>query len=164
MYILIDTDKFELLAKHPNWMTLHQLGIICCPESTLVAPEDDLTGLEDFDLQMLYINLTNNLEAAPYDREIVERILFDYFTQLPETILDHAEVSRQAEFCLEYDVQGYCSFQPGQVVPSMEEGLWKPARLQHNAERESSVISLSRVVCSQPAIQASWAPGRGAKS
>ncbi|WPJ68514.1 hypothetical protein OMDBNIEC_00028 [Salmonella phage STP-SP5] len=164
MYILIDTDKFEVYAKHPNWMALHELGIICCPESTLVTPLNDLTGLDDVDLQMLYINLTDNLGAAPYDRETVERILFDYFTQLPETILDHTEVARQAEFCLEYDVQGYCSFQPGAVVPSMEEGLWKPARCQYNAERENSIISGSRVICEQPALQASWTPGRGAKS
>lgn len=164
MYVLIDTDKFELLAKHPNWLTLHQLGIICCPESTLVTPVDDLHDLEDVDLQMLYINLTENLGAAPYEREIVERILFDYFTQLPETIMDHAQISAQAEFCVEYDIQGYCSPQLGQYVPSMDEGLWKPARVQYNAEREGDIISGSRVVCEQPALQPAWTPGRGAKS
>lgn len=164
MYVLIDTDKMELLAKHPNWMTLHQLGIIMCPESTLVTPIEDYGSLEDIDLQMFYINLTGNLGAAPYDRQIVERILSDYINELPETTLDHTEACKQAEFCIEYDVQGYCSFQAGQVVPSMEEGLWKPLSCTYNPERENSIVSGAGVVLQLSGLQAQWTPGRGAKS
>lgn len=164
MYVLIDTDKMELLAKHPNWMTLHQLGIIICPESTLVTPVDNLNDLDDIQAQLLYINLTDNLNGAPYEREIVNHILSDCFAQLPETALDHAEACAQAEFCVEYDIQGLCSFQPGQMVPSMEEGLWESLRCERNAERENAIISGSWVVPCTAALQPAWSPGRGARS
>lgn len=164
MYVLIDTDKCELLAKHPNWMTLHQLGIICCPESTLVTPLEDLKELEDISIQLLYINLTNNLNGAPYEREIVNHIVSTYLNELPETTLDHTEASQQAEFCLAYDVQGYCSFQPGQAVPAVEEGLWKSLHCTYNAERENAIVSGSRLIFDVAALQSAWTPGRGAKS
>ncbi|UPT53004.1 hypothetical protein [Hafnia phage yong3] len=142
MYVLIDYDEMNVLAKHPDFAVLTELGVIICPEAQTVFPlePDQFNQFDATQIQLLYINLTENYAGAPYDRDLVNHILTDYINELPETILDSKRVAAQAEFCVTWDIQGLCSYDPRKDVPNMEEGLWKPLTCTYSMERENAIL------------------------
>lgn len=142
-YILIDMDGMKVIAKHPNFAVLSELGVIMCSESQIVLPLEDyaLEKFTDLEFQLLYINLTGNKAGILYGDNAARKVLLDYLNEIPETELSPYEVSKQCDWCLENDMQGQCTYVPGSNVPSKEQTLWDGFKVPAKSERESAIVS-----------------------
>lgn len=157
-YILIDMEGMKVIAKHPNFAVLSELGVIMCSESQLVMPleEYSFNEITDLEFQLLYINLTGNKLGVIYDTDSARRVLLDYLNTIPETELSAYEVSKQCDWCLENDLQGKCTYVPGSNVPSQEQTLWDGFKVPANTERETAIVAGEvRTEFAAP-VQAAW--------
>ncbi|AVJ51798.1 hypothetical protein Vid5_gp43 [Pantoea phage vB_PagS_Vid5] len=142
-HILIDMDGMKVIAKHPNFAVLSELGVIMCSESQVVMPLEAyaLENLTDLEFQLLYINLTGNKMGVLYDSAAAQKVVLDYLNEIPETELSPYEVGKQCDWCLENDLQGRCTYVPGSNVPSQEQTLWDGFKIPAKPERESAIVS-----------------------
>ena len=160
MYILIDTDLMQVIAKHPNVQYLNELGILRCSESAAVIPLEVsyiLDTFNDVDLQKLYISLTGNKQGCLYPRMIIGKILHYYLNNFKETVI-HDNVGAQAQWAIDNDLQGDCAYAVSGSIPVNEpngEGL----RTFPQPEAEKALTTEP----SQPTNmgqQGAWQPGR----
>jgi hypothetical protein len=143
MYILINRDEMDLLAKHPNFLALYNLGIINCPDSQEVIPleAEMFNDYVDSELTMLYIAITAEVPPDNWSRQDLEYILLHLINECKENIIDVNEVCAQAEYCIRWDIEGYCSFVKGKREPSHDEGLWDNLTLDVSTEAAAILIT-----------------------
>lgn len=136
MYVLIDTSKMDLVAKHPNFLVLYHLGIINCPNDCSVLPLDHkpFSDFTEEDLATLFVGVTCEIPDDDWDRSDLEFLLLNFLNEAPETILDAANVEAQALYAIEWGIEGYCSFLKGKKEPSMDEGLWQNITVPHDLD------------------------------
>lgn len=159
MYILIDSDTMRVLAKHPNFQRLHEFGILCCSESSVVLPleRDELYNeFDDVQLQLLYINLTGNKKGVPQSKLIVSKIMHYFLNKLPETIINE-DVSHQADYAIANDKQGDCSYNKDGSIPNGE--LQKSLHVFTSTEIEQRIIN-SEATPTDMGQQGTWQPQR----
>lgn len=140
----------EFIAKHPNFATLYELGIIMCADDQAVFPLDmeALKAYNDGAIEMLYISLT--LEAPCFEGDKLRRIVLEYLNEIPETRLDASSVSAQASYCIKWGLEGYCSYLQGKKEPSMDEGLWSASTIPCNMEWENSLTPETAIILKAP--------------
>lgn len=155
MFVLINRDEMDLIAKHPNFMVLYSLGVINCPESQETIPLEPgmFADFVDSELTMLYISITAEVPKAEWKREDLEYLLLYLINECKENILDSREVFDQAEYCIKWDIQGYCSFLKGKREPSHDEGLWDNLTLDFDTERSAILLANRPSIDFKRAIQ-----------
>lgn len=144
MYILLNTETFNVEAKHPNFAVLSELGILLCSESQHVMPMtvDSFVKMGDVDFQMLYIKLTGNNKGILRDRVASAKVVMDYLNDCDETMLSAFEVSKQCDYALENDLQGKCVYVQGWNRPSTDGTItWKHLSRKVNEQREEAIAT-----------------------
>lgn len=151
MFILINVAEMEFVAKHPNFATLYELGVIGCPDDSAVFPleMDSLLEYQDAEIELLYISLT--LEAPRFSGNKLRRIVLGYLNEIAETRLDASSVSSQASYCIKWGIEGHCSYLPGKKEPSMDEGKFNPSTIICNVEWENALTFETPIVFKTPA-------------
>lgn len=149
MFVLINRDEMDLVAKHPNCLVLFNLGIINCPDSNETIPFEHgmFKDYLDSELSMLYISITTEIPKDEWTRDDLIYLLMHLINECKENIIDQKEVCDQAEYALEWDIQGYCSFLKGKREPSMDEDLWDNLTLDFDTEQAAILLA------SKPAIE-----------
>lgn len=149
MFVLINRDEMDLVAKHPNCLVLFNLGIINCPDSNETIPFQHgmFKDYLDSELTMLFISITTEIPPDEWTRSDLEYLLMHLINECKENLIDQKEVCDQAEYALEWDIQGYCSFLKGKREPSMDEGLWDNLTLDFDMAQAAILLS------SKPAIE-----------
>ena len=124
MFILINEEEMGIIAKHPNYGALCDLGCIMCKDDALVIELDHNTfnRYNNPQLEMLYIGLTGEVRDDYPARDTMLRLMVAYANELNETYLVAEEVAAQAAYVLEWDIEGYCSYQAVKKNPT-----WKKA-------------------------------------
>lgn len=140
MFVLINEEEMQLIAKHPNFALLHELGIIMCPDDCVVMPFDIncLNAYNEPELEMLYISTTNKVREEYPQLGALRRLLVAYINEIPETKLDAPSTGSQADYCIQWGIEGYCSYLPGKREPSDTEGLWQYPTVDRNVEWENA--------------------------
>lgn len=158
MFILINEEEMEIIAKHPNYGVLCGLGCIMCKDDALVVELDHSTFDRYYDsqLEMLYIGLTGEVRDEYPSQEQMLRLMVAYANELPETYLVAEEVSAQADYVLEWDIEGYCSYAPGKKEPDMEEGKWSNPTVYKGEEWERQIVEKMAPVVFKTALQTPW--------
>ena len=158
MFILINEEEMEIIAKHPNYGALCDLGCIMCKDDALVIELDHNTfhRYNNPQLEMLYIGLTGEVRDEYPARDKMLRLMVAYANELNETYLVAEEVAAQAAYVLEWDIEGYCSYQSGKKEPNMEEGLWQNPILYKGVEWEQQIIENMPVIQFKTALQTAW--------
>lgn len=143
MYVLINRDQMDLIAKHPNFMVLYNLGIINCPEAQETIPLEVgmFKDFVDSELTMLYISITAEIPKDEWTREQLEYLLLHLINECKENIIDQKEVCDQAEYALKWDIQGYCSFVKGKREASHDEGLWDNLTIDFTTEQAAILLT-----------------------
>ena len=155
MFVLINRDSYDLIAKHPNCVVLYNLGIINCPESQETIPFENgmFKDWDDHEVTMLFIGITLESPDPSWSREQVEYLLMYYINECKENILDQKEVCDQAQYAIEWDIQGYCSFLKGKREPSFDEGLWDNLNVDYDPEIAATLLATMNPIVFKPAIQ-----------
>ena len=143
MFVLINRDEMDLVAKHPNCMALYNLGIINCPDCQETIPFEQgmFKDFVDSELTMLYISITTEIPESEWTREDLEYLLMYLINECAESIIDVNEVCSQAQYALDWDIQGYCSFLKGKREPSMDEGLWSNLMVDFDNAKAAILLS-----------------------
>lgn len=153
MFVLINRDEMDLVAKHPNFVALYNLGIINCPDSQEVIPFEYgmFKDYVDSELTMLYIAITCEAPDDSWTREQVEYLLMHLINECKENLIEIKEVCDQAEYCIKWDIEGYCSFVKGKREPSHDEGLWDNLTIDFSmGEAATLLATMSPIVFKQP--------------
>jgi hypothetical protein len=160
MYVLINRDKYDLIAKHPNFLTLHHLGIINCPECQEVLPLEFgmFKGWQKYELVMLYIGITLETPPDEWEYSDLEYILIHLMNEAKETLLNFNEAAAQAEYAIEWDIQGLCSFVVGAKVPSLDEGLWDNLTIDISTEDAAKLLITKRAIEFKHPMQLAFKP------
>ena len=155
MFVLINRDEMDLVAKHPNCMVLFSLGIINCPEcqETLPFEHGMFKDFVDGELIMLYISITAEIPKAEWNREELEYLLMHLINECKENLLEPKEVFDQADYCIKWDIQGYCSFVKGKREPSHDEGLWDNLTLDFDTDKAAILLASRPPIDFKRAIQ-----------
>lgn len=140
MFVLINEEEMEVIAKHPNFALLHELGIVMCPDDCIVMNFDCdcLNTYNEAELELLYLNVTNKSRNQYPQLESFRRLMVAYINEMAETTLDPNSTASQADYCIKWGIEGYCSYRPGKKRPSDEEGLWKCQVIDRDTEWENS--------------------------
>src|SRR5699024_382170 len=136
MYILVDYDRMQVLAKHPNFQRLHEYGILCCSESSVVLPlevEELYKEFDDVQMQLLYINLSGNKQGALYPKLLICKIIHYLLNEIPET-LRYADVVEQAHRAIASNKVDECMRREGRSVPVLGEGTTIQVRCDSSLE------------------------------
>lgn len=143
MFVLINRDEMDLVAKHPNFMVLYNLGIINCPESQETIPFEHgmFKDYVDSELEMLFISITAEVPPTDWKRDDIEYLLMYLINECKENILDQNEVCAQAEYCIKWEIEGYCSFIKGKREPSHDEGLWDNLTLDFDMQQAAILLA-----------------------
>lgn len=155
MFVLINRDEMDLVAKHPNFMALYNLGIINCPDSQETIPFEFgmFKDFVDSELTMLYIAITAEAPRDEWTREDLEYLLMYLINECKENIIDVSEVCAQAEYCIKWDIEGYCSFVKGKREPSHDEGLWDNLTIDFDTEQAAILLTSKPPIDFKRAIQ-----------
>ena len=159
MYVLIDYDRMQVLAKHPNFQRLHEYGILCCSESSVVLPlevEELYKEFDDVQMQLLYINLTGNKQGALYPKKMISKIIHYFLNEIPETVID-ADVAEQADWAIASNKEGECMYCEGSSVPDL--GEEPNIQVRNDSSLESAIID-GPTVQTNMGIQGAWTPTR----
>lgn len=158
MFILIDEEEMEIVAKHPNYGVLCDLGCIQCPDDALVVSLDHNTfhQYNSHQLEMLYIGLTGEVRAEYPELKRMQRLMGAYANELDETLIVREQVSAQADYALTWGIEGYCSFVPGKFEPSDQEGLWQNQTVFKGIAWEQGVIEHMAPVLFKNPLQEPW--------
>lgn len=155
MYVLINRDQMDLVAKHPNFQTLYCLGIINCPDAQEVIPFEQsmFKDYVDSELTMLYIGITLETPDDAWTRDQLEYLLMHLINEVPETLLDDKHVADQADYAIKWGLEGYCSFVKGKREPSMDEGLWDNCTLDFEASNAAILLATMSPIAFKAPIQ-----------
>ena len=143
MFILINLDEMYIIANHPNCLVLFNLGIINCPDGNETIPlqEGMFKDYVDSELTMLYISMTCEVPPDEWTRSDLEYLLMYLINECKENLIDQKEVCDQAQYALDWDIQGYCSFLKGKREPSMDEGLWDNLTIDFSPEQAATLLA-----------------------
>lgn len=108
---------------------------------------------DDHEVTMLFIGITLESPNPSWSRGQVEYLLMYYINECKENILDQKEVCDQAQYAIEWDIQGYCSFLKGKREPSFDEGLWDNLTVDYDPEIAATLLATMNPIVFKPAIQ-----------
>lgn len=153
MYVLINRDQMDLIAKHPNFATLYGLGVINCPDTQEVIPLEVgmFKDYVDSELTMLFIGVTLEVPPDTWTRDQIEYLLLHVLNETAESILDEKQINDQAEYAIKWGLEGYCSFLKGKREPSMDEGKWENLTIDFSLDSAAILLTtMSPIVFKAP--------------
>lgn len=131
MYILIDTELFKVLYKHPHFRTIDNLRHIECQQKCLITKlegTDTIFGtLTDLELRMLHRNLCGQ-SFAGISRPHLEGTVAKMCEALPVSDVDPIEAELQALSIQEGDDEFY-RYVRGGVEPAKQQALFRATAL-----------------------------------
>jgi hypothetical protein len=132
MYICIDRDNMQFLAKHQNNVCLsHLANIEAAHVSVLIAPCDeprDFMLLTDLELRLLFKHVTGN-DPQTAHRPLMLAHCVALAQQVPEREINAFEVEVQSNSIPDDDKTGRYRYVPGATRPQRCADLFEPERL-----------------------------------
>lgn len=132
MYVCIDRDNMQFLAKHPDHTRLsHLANIEAAHVSVFIAPCDDprdFNQFTDLELRLLYRHTTGG-DPSTAHRPMMLAHCVALAQQLPEREINGFDVEVQSNSIPDDDKTGRYAYVPGASKPQRKADLFEPERL-----------------------------------